>query len=105
MLEFLSSFIVDNIAMFEGAKIVVEVPFEYGQRDQLLQLMESKFPGAKILVVHAEVNEPQVSETFVEHDSPAHRANAEPAGQREDATTLMGEATDTLFKFTRPSES
>jgi hypothetical protein len=91
--------------MFEGAKIVVEIPFEYGQRDQLLQLMESKFPGAEILVVHAEVNEPQVSETFVEHDSPGHRANAEPAGQGQDATTVMHEATDTLSKFTKPSES
>ena len=105
MLEFLSSFIVDNIAMFEGAKIVVEVPFEYGQRDQLLQLMESKFPGAEIVVVHAEVNNPQVSETFVEHDSPAHRAQAESEGQSQDATTVMQEATDTLSKFTRPSES
>ena len=84
---------------------MVEVPFEYGQRDQLLQLMESKFPGAEILVVHAEVNEPQVSETFVEHDSPAHRASAEPAGQSQDATTVMQEATDTLSKFTKPSES
>ena len=84
---------------------MVEVPFEYGQRDQLLQLMESKFPGAEILVVHAEVNEPQVSETFVEHDSPAHRASAEPAGQSQDATTVMHEATDTLSKFMKPSES
>ena len=91
--------------MFEGAKIVVKVPFEYGQRDQLLQLMESKFPGAEISVVHADVNEPEVSETFVEHDSPGHRANGEPARQSQDATTVMHEATDTLAKFTKPSES
>ena len=91
--------------MFEGAKIVVEVPFEYGQRDQLLRLMESKFPGAEILVVHAEVNEPQVSETLVEHDSPALRANAEREDRSQDATTVMQEATDTLSKFMSPSES
>jgi hypothetical protein len=90
--------------MFEGAKIVIQVPFAYGQRDQLLQLMESKFPGAKISVVHAEVDEPQISEAFVEHDSPAQRANAEPAGESQDATTVMQEASDTLSKFTRPSE-
>ena len=84
---------------------MVEVPFEYGKRDQLLQLMEAKFPGAEILVVHAEVNEPQVSEAFVEHESPGHRANAEPAGQGQDATTVLQEATETLSKFTKPSES
>ena len=75
--------------MFEGAQILIEVPFQYSQRDQLLQFMESKFPGAEILLRHAEVNEPQVSETFVEHDSGAHRANAEPTGQSQDATAVM----------------
>jgi hypothetical protein len=75
---------------------VIEIPFEYAQRDQLLPFMESKFPGAEILLVHAEVNKPQVSETFVETDSTAHRANAEPAGQSQDATAIMREATDAL---------
>ena len=90
--------------MFEGAKIVIEVPFEYAQREPLLQFMEAKFPGAEILLVHAEVNEPQISETFVEHDSMAHRANAESAGQIQDATTIMQEATDALSEFTKPAE-
>jgi hypothetical protein len=91
--------------MFEGAKIVIEVPFEYAQRDQLLQLMESKFPGAEILLVHAEVNNPQVSEAFVQHDSPADRTKSEPADQSQDAATVMQAAADTLSKFTKPSES
>jgi hypothetical protein len=91
--------------MFEGAQIVIEVPFEYAQRDQLLQFMESKFPGAEILLEHAEVKEPQVSETFVEHDSTAHCAKAEPAGQNQDATAVMQEATDVLGEFTKPADS
>lgn len=101
MLEFIY-FIAD---MFEGAQILIEVPFQYSQRDQLLQFMESKFPGAEILLIHAEVNEPQVSEAFVEHDSTAHRANAEPAGQSQDATAVMQEAKEGLSKFTKPAES
>ena len=91
--------------MFEGAQILIEVPFQYSQRDQLLQFMESKFPGAEILLMHAEVNEPQVSETFVEHDSGAHRANAEPAGQSQDATAVMQETKEALSEFTKPAES
>ena len=89
--------------MFEEAKILIEIPFQYSQRDQLLQFMKSKFPGAEILLRHAEVNEPQVSEAFVEHDS--HRANAEPAGKGQDAKTVMQEATDALAEFTKPAES
>jgi hypothetical protein len=91
--------------MFEGAQIVIEVPFEFAERDQLLQFMESKFPGAEILLAHAEINEPQVSETFVEHDSTAHRANTTPAGQGQDATTIMQEATEALSEFMKPKES
>jgi len=91
--------------MFEGAQILIEVPFQYSQRDQLLQFMESKFPGAEILLRHAEVNEPQVSETFVEHDSGAHRASAEPTGQSQDATAVMQETKEALSQFTKPSES
>ena len=91
--------------MFEGAQILIEVPFQYSQRDQLLKFMESKFPGAEILLIHAEVNEPQVSETFVEHDSTAHRADAEPAAQSQDAAAVMQEAKDGLSKFTKPAGS
>jgi hypothetical protein len=89
--------------MFEGAQILIEIPFQYSQRDQLLQFMESKFPGAEILLRHAEVNGPQVSEAFVEHDS--HHANAEPADTGQDAKTVMQDATDALAEFTKPAES
>jgi hypothetical protein len=90
--------------MFEGAKIVIEVPFEYTQRDQLLDFMESKFSGAEILLEHAEVDKPQVSETFVEHDSTVHPVKAEPAGQSQDAATVMQQATDALSEFTKSAE-
>jgi hypothetical protein len=89
--------------MFEAAQIVIEIPFEYAQRDQLLPFMESKFPGAEILLVHAEVNKPQVSEAFVDHDSTVHRANAEPAERSRDATAIMQEATDALAEFSKPT--
>jgi hypothetical protein len=91
--------------MFEGAQISIEVPFEYAQRDQLRQFMESKFPGAEILLSHAEVDRPQVSEAFVEHDSTTHRAEAEPAAQSQDATAVMQEATEALSQFAKPAES
>ena len=91
--------------MFEGAQVLIEVPFQYSQRDRLLQFMESKFPGAEILLIHAEVNQPQVSETFVEHDSTAHRANAEPAAESQGATAVMEEAKDALSEFAKPAES
>jgi hypothetical protein len=91
--------------MFEGAQILIEVPFQYSQRDQLLQFMESKFPGAEILLIHAEVDEPQVSETFVEHESRAHSANAEPTGQSQDAAAVMEEIKDALSEFTEATES
>ena len=90
--------------MFEGAQIAIEVPFEYNRRDQLLQFMESKFPGAEVLLTHAEIDKPQVSETFVEHDSTVHPATGEPAGQSQDATTVMQEATDALSEFTKSAE-
>jgi hypothetical protein len=90
--------------MFEGAKIVIEVPFEYARRDELLHFMESKFSGAEILLEHAEVDKPQVSETLVEHDSTVHPVKTEPAGLGQDATAIMQEATDALSDFTKPAE-
>jgi hypothetical protein len=83
---------------------VIEVPFGYSRRDQLLQFMESKFPGAEILLAHTEVEKPEVSEAFVEHDSTVHRAKAEPTGQNQDATTIMQEATEALFIFLRDAQ-
>ena len=35
------------VHMFQGAQLLIEVPFQYSQRDRLLQFMESKFPGAR----------------------------------------------------------
>ena len=90
--------------MFEGAHIVIEVPFEYVQRDQLLHFMESKFSGAEILLEHAEVDKPQVSETFVEHDLTVHPVKTEPAGQSQDAAAVMQQAADALSEFTKSAE-
>ena len=66
--------------MAEKIHVVIDVPFEFAGRDQLVQFMNEKFPQADISVVRKEeVSEPQVVETLVERDpsaSPAETAEA-----------------------------
>ena len=59
---------LDIAPMSAGVQITIEVPLGYAQRDPLLAFIESKFPGAKISIVHSEVSNPTVSEALVERD-------------------------------------
>ena len=82
--------------VFEGFQITIEVPFEFAQRDQLLGLMESKFPGAEFSIVHRDVSHPTVSEVLVQHDSAVE--------VEEDSEAVLLKATDALSAFTKAPE-
>jgi hypothetical protein len=83
----------------ETIQITIDVPFGYPQRDQLLSFMEGKFSGAKISIVHTEVDTPMVSEALVRHDSttePAEIASADPG---QDSGSVLTKASDALSGF------
>ena len=85
-------------------KITIEIPYGYTQRDQLLQLLESKFPGVEISLIHTKVGKPEVGETLTEYDSSARSATAKPA-QDEDARTVMDEVEEALSQFANSAKS
>jgi hypothetical protein len=91
--------------MSEKIHIVIDVPFEYADRDRLTQFIESKFPEAEVSVVHKEVNEPQVIETLVEHDPSAPPAVVADAVAAEDSRSVMQKVADTLVEFTKSGQS
>jgi hypothetical protein len=89
----------DSALMFEGFQLTIEVPFGYTRREQLQSLIESKFPGAEILIVHREVAEPTVSEVLVRHDSPGSDSPA----PGEDSEAVLLKVSDALATFAKSS--
>ena len=87
--------------MSEKIHVVIDVPFEFGDRDRLARFIESKFPGADVSVVHKEVSEPQVVETLVEHDASAPPAETASAIAVEDSRSVMQKVADALAEFTK----
>ena len=85
--------------MFEGFQLTIEVPFGYARREQLQSLIESKFPGAEISIVHCEVAEPTISEVLVRHDSSGSDAPA----PVEDSEAVLLKASDALKAFDKSS--
>jgi hypothetical protein len=85
--------------------IVIDVPFEYADRDRLAQFMKSKFPEAEVSVVHKEVSEPQVVETLVEHDASAPPAETAEAIASEDSRSVMQKVADALLEFSKSGQS
>ena len=90
---------LDNGQMFEGFQLTIEVPFGYARREQLQSLIESKFPGAEISIVHCEVAEPTISEVLVRHNS----AESDPPTPGEDSETVLLKASETLAAFGKSS--
>jgi hypothetical protein len=86
-------------------KITIEIPYGYAQRDQLLQFLESKFPGVEISLIHSEVGKPQVGETLVEYDSSAQPTTTESAREGEDARTVTDEVEEALSQFASSTKS
>jgi hypothetical protein len=95
---------LDSLEVFEGIQITIEVPFGYAQRDQLLEFMESKFPGAEISIVHSEVPSPTVSEALVQHDSANKSAEAASTALGADSEAVLVNASDALSVFTKSRE-
>ena len=94
----------DIVGVFKGFQIIIEVPFEFAQRDQLLGSMESKFPGAALSIVHREVSHPTVSEVLFRHDSAAEPGETESPPPGEDSEAVLFKATDALSAFTKSGE-
>jgi hypothetical protein len=88
---------LDSGQMFEGFQLTIEVPFGYTRREQLLSLIESKFPGAEVSTVHREVAEPRVSEVLVRHDS----AGSDSPAPGEDSEAVLLKASDALAAFAK----
>ena len=86
---------LDNGRMFEGFQLTIEVPFGYARREQLQSLIESKFPGAEISIVHREVAEPTISEVLVRHNS----AESEPPAPGLDSEAVLLKASEALAAF------
>ena len=95
---------LDILDVFKGFQITIEVPFEFVQRDQLLDFMESKFPGAALSIVHREVSHPAVSEVLFQHDSAADAGEPGSPPPGEDSETVLLKATDALSAFTKSGE-
>lgn len=85
--------------MFEGIQITVEVPFGYAKREQLLEFMGAKFPGAETSVVHSEVTAPTVSETLVHHESAINSEQTTAA--HLDSEAILLNASEALSDFTK----
>lgn len=85
--------------MFEGIQISIDVPLGYNRRDQLLEFMQSKFPGAEISVVHGDVSAPTVSEALVLHDVTSESAKTESTAPVQDSGSVLTKASDALSAF------
>jgi hypothetical protein len=91
--------------MAEKIHVVIDVPFEFVGRDQLVQFMKEKFPDADISVIRMEeVNEPQVVETLVERDPSASPAETAEAIATEDSRSVMREVADALAAFMKSGQ-
>jgi hypothetical protein len=91
--------------MADKVHVVIDVPYEFTERDRLVQFMSAKFPEADVSVVHKEVSEPQVVETLVEHDASAPPAETAEAIATEDSRSIMQKVADALAEFTKSQGS
>jgi hypothetical protein len=94
----------DVPGVFEGIQISIDVPLGYNRRDQLLQYMQSKFPGAKISILHGGVSNPTVSEALVRHDATGESAKTESTAPIGDSESVLTKASDALSAFAKSTE-
>jgi hypothetical protein len=83
--------------MAKGVEITIEVPFDFAERDRLLEFMKPQFPDAQISIEHAEVDKPTVAETLIEH-SPSDAASDV---ESEDSESILVRASEALKAFTK----
>jgi hypothetical protein len=92
--------------MAEKIHVVIDVPFEFAGRGQLVEFMNEKFPKIDISVVRKEeVSEPQVVETLVERDPSASPAETAEAIATEDSRSVMEQVADALAAFIKSGHS
>jgi len=92
---------LDTLAVFEGFQIIIEVPFAYTEREQLLDFIRSKFPGAEVSVVHSEVADSTVAEVLFRHDTETDPAKSDSPIAGLDSEAVLLKATDALAEFTK----
>jgi hypothetical protein len=83
--------------MAKGVEITIEVPFDFAEKDRLLEFMKPQFPDAQISIEHAEVDEPTVAETLIQH-SPSDAASDV---ESEDSESVLVRAKEALKGFTK----
>ena len=86
--------------MAKGVEITIEVPFDFADRDKLLEFMKPQFPEAQISIEHAEVDEPAVAEALIEH-SPSDAASDVAS---EDSESVLLRAAEALREFIKPPQ-
>jgi hypothetical protein len=86
--------------MSKKIHIVIDVPFEYNDRDRLTEFLGAKFPEAEISVVHKEVSKPEVVEAMIEYDTSAQPAETAEAIADEDSRSIMQKVEEALSQFT-----
>jgi hypothetical protein len=86
--------------MFEGFQLTIEVPLGYAHREQLLSFIQSKFPGAEVLIVRSELDRPTVGEVLFRHDS-TDSAELDSLSGSEDSEAVLLKAADALSEFTK----
>jgi hypothetical protein len=88
--------------MPKGVEITIEVPFDFAERDKLLEFMTRQFPDAQISIEHTEVDAPTVGDTLIEH-SPAD-APSDISSEGEDSESVLLRASQALKEFIKPPE-
>jgi hypothetical protein len=86
--------------MPKGVEITIEVPFEFIERDKLLEYMKQQFPDAQISIEHAGVDEPTVGDTLIQH-SPSEAASDVSS---EDSESVLRRVSEALKEFTKPPQ-
>jgi hypothetical protein len=86
--------------MPKGVEITIEVPFDFAERDKLLEFMMRQFPDAQISIEHTEVDKPTIGDTLIEH-SPA---DAPSDISSEDSESVLVRVSQALKEFIKPTE-
>ena len=81
--------------------IVIDIPYEYADRDRLTQFIGSKFPEAEISMVHQEISKPEAAEALVEYDASEPPDETAEAVASEDSMSVMQKVSDALAEFAK----
>jgi hypothetical protein len=81
--------------------IVIDIPYEYPDRDRLTRFIGSKFPGADVSMVHQEISKPEVAEAMIEYDASESPGETAGAVASEDSRSVMEKVSDALAEFAK----